>query len=131
MGTILTPQSEQKTNKTWEQSWDCPNAECEWSNFSAEQIRKFENDCETQFNTNEDVQKCVKRKKAGSVGGDILNAGLDWFNNRPSASGNIDTTTTLDTDYDKKSNTGLWVGLGIFGAVGVGVAIWYFGFKKN
>ena len=149
MGTILTPQSAQKTNKTWEQSWDCPNAECEWSNFSNDQWSYVpgEPDINQLYSKHSDPAfvAYVAEKEKGFKGNFAQfkesTKGFDWgqagnnllgFFNTWQANKNNQTQPayTDTTDKDKKSNTGLYVGIGA-GVILLGFGIWYLVFKQK
>lgn len=115
----------EKVVSTWDDSW---------SNFTADEIRKFENECESKFNTESEVNACVEEKKrSGRVGGGLnlgslfnTGAGLvqTYRDNKQYGSGTYNTTPV-----ETKNNTGLYIGLGVLAVVGVGVAIYFI--RKN
>lgn len=129
VNTILA--IEAKTNKeSFKPTWGN-----DWSNFTAEDIRKFENDCETKFNTDAEVKNCVAQKMGAASG----KQGVNWGNIGTSAqqflsglmnnSGSQQTYTNQNYEAPK-SNAGAWV-IGILSVTALGFGIWYFGFRKK
>lgn len=129
--TILAVEAK-SNNDTFKSTWGN-----DWSNFTAEDIRKFENECESKFNTDAEVKNCVAQK-LGSASG---KKGVNWGNIGTSAqqflSGFMNNESTsspevyTNQNYDPpKNNTGAWV-LGILGVAALGFGIWYFRFKKK
>lgn len=109
----------------------------DWSNADAAQIRKWENECESKFNTDAEVKNCIAQKMSGDTTGKI-----NWGNIGTSAQQFISgvlagrqesgQTYTNDNYTPPKSTTGtgtyVMIGLGV---VAAGLAIWYFGFRKK
>ncbi len=103
-----------------------------WSGFTAEDIRKFENECESKFNTDEEVAACVsEKKKSGKTGGinwgNLFSTGLTTIQNirENQGSGGVGYTTNYTPEPPKKNNTALWVTLGIVGVAGIVGLVWY------
>lgn len=112
-----------------------------WSNITGDQRRAIENQCESQFNTQAEVNACVA-KKISSIGSGSSGGGINFTNlgasaqqfvsgfmaNRPNKG---DTTVYTNTNYEPpKTKTGTYVLIGL-GVVAIGVGIWYFGFRKK
>jgi hypothetical protein len=116
------------TGKSVKPSWDDS-----WSNFSAEDVRKFENECESKFNTDAEVRACVAEKmKSGKTGGinwgELFSTGLGAAQNYRDNK-QFGNSGTYVPPTETKNNTGLYVGLGIIAVIGVGIGI-YFVTKK-
>lgn len=136
----ITAIAEAKKGETLVKTWGNDG----WSNVTGDQKRAIENQCESQYNTQAEVNACVARKLSalgggsgsGSTGGGInltnLGTSAQQFLSGFMAGKNQgDTNVYTNTNYEPpKSKTGTYVLIGL-GVVALGVGIWYFGFKKK
>lgn len=129
----ITAISALSKGETIQKTW----GENDWSNATADEIRRFENECESKFNTDAEVKACVDEKIKSTLGGKL--SGVNWGNLGASAKqliGGItgsQNTSQYDTNVNYKSpkdNNGALI-LGGIAVVLAGVAIWYFGFRKK
>lgn len=110
----------------------------EWTNFTGEEIRKFENECESKFNTEGEVKACVAEKikgRAQSSGkvnwGSVANNAIDFFNQYRDNKNATDSGSTPYIEPEKKSN-GLLIGISVVGGLALlGTGIWYLGFRNK
>ena len=139
MSASTTAFVQQRNMKDGHVSW---NTGKEWSNFTESEIRKFENDCESQFNTEAEIKKCVASKigaraeKSGSGNSQVdwgaaANSAIDFFNQYRDNKNAGSSTYTPDTTPTKNGNGLLIGGAVVVGLGGAAWAIWYFGFRKK
>jgi hypothetical protein len=109
-----------------------------WSGFTAEEVRKFENECESKFNTDAEVNACVAEKKksgktTGINWGNIFTTGLNTIQSIKENQGTGGNGYRADyaPDPPKKSNTALWVIVGVVGVAGVVGLVWYMNKNKG
>ena len=111
-----------------------------WNNATGSELRMIENECESLFNTDAEVQKCIQ-SKLGSAGkaGSGFGSRINWGNVGQSAAdfisglsnkGGGNTPVYDNSNYTppKKDMTWLWVTLGV---AAVGGAVWFFGFRNK
>lgn len=86
-----------------------------------------------------DAEKAALENAKGGSGSGSTGSGINWGQTANNAlnlfnqwqdNKNQGNTNTTYTPEPEKSKTGLYIGLGL-GAVILGVAVWYFGFKKK
>ena len=116
----------------------------DWSNFTNEQLNMITAECRMKYaGSSANTQKCITDKTAalqsgdkstsgnsGTTWGNTLQNSLDLFNQwRDNKNGNSNTEVYVAPPRTGMS-TGAKIGIGVAVVAVIGVAIWYFKFKK-